>query len=114
MGRLRRREFWWRLLVSALMFALLFTTVQRFAGRPATLILYVPAFAIWFSLASRRLHDQARSAWWLVAAFVPILGPALLAYLLLFRRGTRGENQYGPDPRDDGRDYLEVRFGEHA
>ena len=66
------------------------------------------------SLSVRRLHDQARSAWWLLALIVPILGPLLLAFLLFFKRGTDGSNQYGDDPRRIGRDYLRVAIHEPA
>jgi uncharacterized membrane protein YhaH (DUF805 family) len=112
-GRLRRTTFLWMLLVSATVFVVLYVFIDGL-DHAATLFLYPPAFAVWLSIAVRRLHDQARSARWLLAAIVPVLGPLLLALLLIFRRGTEGENQYGEDPRTRGRDYLTVRIHEPA
>ena len=48
-------------------------------------------------LAIRRLHDLDRPTWWVAGNFVPIVNMALGFYLLL-AEGTRGPNQYGPDP----------------
>ena len=57
---------------------------------------------------SRRLRDRGRSPFWLLAGAVPILGPLWLLIELGLRRGTPGENPYGPDPLRAG-DYLTVR-----
>lgn len=111
---MRRRTFLWKLLVAAFAFVVLFVFMERTLGRASTLLLYPPFFAVLLSLFVRRLHDQARSAWWLLAVIVPILGPLLLAFLLLFKRGTDGSNQYGDDPRQVGRDYLRVAIHEPA
>lgn len=59
-------------------------------------------------LAGRRLHDIGRSAWWLLAFFVPVVGALWLAWLLFLRRGSEGENRYGPDPLQRAADYLTV------
>lgn len=113
-SRLRRREFFWRALLSAIAFVVLFVFVENTIGYAATLILYLPFFAIWLSLMVRRLHDQACSAWWLLVLLVPAIGPVLVGWMLLFRAGSKGENQYGPDPRAHGRDYLQVSIHEPA
>ena len=39
---------------------------------------------------------------------LPILGPLWTAFQLGLRRGTRGDNRYGPDPRHSGADYASV------
>ena len=109
-GRLRRRRFALNLLLSALAFVVLFVFIERVIGRGATLAIYPFFFAHWLALAVRRLHDQARSPLWLLALLIPLLGPLLVAYLLLFARGTPGDNQHGDDPRTLGRDYLQVRI----
>lgn len=113
-GRLRRRVFWLRLALAGLAFVVLFVFLERTAGRAATLVLYPPFFAVLLSLSVRRLHDQARTGGWLLALLVPVLGPLLVAWLLLCARGTRGDNQYGADPRVAGRDYLRVAIHEPA
>jgi uncharacterized membrane protein YhaH (DUF805 family) len=47
------------------------------------------------SLSFRRLHDTDRSAWWLLIAFVPILG-ALALFVFTLLRGTPDANRFGP------------------
>jgi uncharacterized membrane protein YhaH (DUF805 family) len=113
-GRLRRRTFAWRMVLVGLAFTVAYVFIDRIAGRSATLIAYPFFFAAVFSLCVRRLHDQARSAWWLLWVVIPVLGPLVLAALLLLKRGTPGDNQYGDDPRVRGRDYLQVAIHEPA
>jgi uncharacterized membrane protein YhaH (DUF805 family) len=96
-------------LVATVTFAVLFVFLERVAGHASTLVLYPPFFAVALSLLVRRLHDQARSGYWLLALLVPIAGPLLVFFLSVFKRGTIGENQYGDDPRLRGRDYLQVQ-----
>jgi uncharacterized membrane protein YhaH (DUF805 family) len=61
------------------------------------------------SLSFRRLHDINRSAWWLLIAFVPLLGGlALFVFTLL--RGTPGENRFGPEPGQRSYEELEATF----
>ena len=50
-----------------------------------------------FMLSIRRLHDLNRPAWWCIGFFIPMVIFVLGIYLLFFR-GTKGPNQYGPDP----------------
>ncbi|MBR2003602.1 MAG: DUF805 domain-containing protein [Thermoguttaceae bacterium] len=51
-------------------------------------------FAI-LATSVRRLHDAGFSGRWLQWAFFPVVGWAVLAVLLLFWPGTKGENRYG-------------------
>jgi uncharacterized membrane protein YhaH (DUF805 family) len=60
----------------------------------AMLALLVPGIAV----AVRRLHDQDKSGWFLLLAFIPILG-GLALLVFMFLEGTRGDNKYGPDPK---------------
>lgn len=113
-GRLRRRDFVLRLVVATVIFVVLFVFLDRLAGYGSTLVLYPSYFAVLASLFVRRLHDQARSAAWLLVPIVPVLGPLILAWRLLLTRGTHGANQYGDDPRVRGYDYLQVAIHEPA
>ena len=113
-GRMRRRTFLWRSALAGGVFAVLYVFMDRTIGHASTLLLYPLLFAILLSLSARRLHDQARTVGWLLALLVPVLGPLLMFFLLLFKRGTVGENQYGDDPRTRGRDYLQVAAIERA
>lgn len=56
---------------------------------------FVPSLAV----TVRRLHDTDRSGWMMLISLVPLVGPiAMLVFM--FSEGTRGENQYGPDPKN--------------
>ena len=89
-------------------FVVLFVFLDSMIGRAATWILYPPYLWMLASVVTRRLRDRGRPpAWWL-AALVPVLGPLWLAVELGFRRGTPGENPYGPDPLTLHTGYLTV------
>jgi uncharacterized membrane protein YhaH (DUF805 family) len=113
-GRLGRLAFLWRLAAATLVFVVLFVFLESIVGYASTLVLYPPLFIVLCSLAVRRLHDSARSAWQLLVLAVPVLGPVYMAGLLLFARGTQGDNQHGDDPRSRNRDYLQVSIHEPA
>lgn len=53
------------------------------------------------AVAVRRMHDQAKSGWWILIGFVPIIGGIWLLILYL-TDGTPGPNQWGPDPKGRG------------
>lgn len=107
-GRLSHTAFWGTSVLVWTAFFVLLVFLETLLGRSASLVLYPPMFWSIASLCVRRLHDRARSAWWLLCALVPIVGPLWLAFELGFRRGTEGENQYGQDPTTVGVDYLTV------
>lgn len=61
--------------------------------------IYVVAMLIpGLAVLARRLHDINKSGWWFFIAFLPIVGGIWLLVLLV-TEGTRGDNQYGPDPK---------------
>ena len=113
-GRLRRRSFMARGIAATAVFVVLFVFLDHVAGGDSTLLLYPSYFVVMASLAVRRLHDQARSAWWLLVPIVPVLGPLILGWRLFISPGTQGANQYGDDPRLRGYDYLQVAIHEPA
>jgi uncharacterized membrane protein YhaH (DUF805 family) len=55
---------------------------------------------LWPTLAiyTKRWHDRAKSGWWSLIMFIPLVGPIWLLVELGFLRGTEGANKYGPDP----------------
>lgn len=57
----------------------------------------IPSLAV----TVRRLHDQDKSGWLLLIAFIPLIGGLVLLVFMLLE-GTRGPNRYGPDPKDPG------------
>lgn len=64
------------------------------------IILIAIAIYLLLNLGIGRLHDMNRTAWWIFGLFVPLLNIALML-VFMFRPGTRGQNRYGPDPRED-------------
>ena len=47
---------------------------------------------------ARRLHDTGRVGWWILIAFVPLIGGIWLLILMVLE-GNSGDNAYGPPPR---------------
>jgi uncharacterized membrane protein YhaH (DUF805 family) len=60
--------------------------------------IYLTAIAQ-MALACRRMHDQGRSAWFLLFGIIPFLG-LFIVLIFLFLPGTPGPNRYGADPRE--------------
>lgn len=56
-------------------------------------------FLLWLSLSIsvQRLHDINWPTWYIVMQFIPFLNIGL-SFILLFKKGTLGDNPYGPDP----------------
>jgi uncharacterized membrane protein YhaH (DUF805 family) len=108
-GRLRRTAFWWGLLAASVSFVVLFVFLRTEISPQSTLVLYPPYLWIVAALCVKRLHDRGKTPVWLLAAAIPVLGALWLFVDLALRRGTPGENQYGPDPREFGADYLTVK-----
>ena len=48
-------------------------------------------------LRERRLHDTGHSGWWLLLAFVPIIGSLVLLWWYV-SPSEQGENRFGPQP----------------
>jgi uncharacterized membrane protein YhaH (DUF805 family) len=121
-GRASRREYWlYMLFAVVLVFGVLFggmlvggwiaPSADMFDGRSGgssllfgiagllILGLIVPSFAV----QVRRFHDQDMSGWFVLLNFIPYIGRLILLFFMI-RRGTDGENRFGPDPLhpDDG------------
>jgi uncharacterized membrane protein YhaH (DUF805 family) len=105
-GRARRKEYWSFFLL-CLVGAVVLSLIDGILGMggmiggvygPLTtlflLALLVPSIAV----GVRRLHDTDRSGWWILIAFVPFIGGLVLLVFYVLE-GTRGPNQYGPDPK---------------
>ena len=98
-GRARRTEFWYFILAYFVIYIVLaiVDSIIGLGGLLAglfALAVLLPSLGLEF----RRLHDIGRSAWWLLIAFVPIVGAILLIYWFA-QPGTSGPNEYGPDPK---------------
>ena len=92
-GRIRRREYWLFYVLPALVLGGLFYA-SPFRVVVVLAVLW-PAIAV----QVKRWHDQDFSAWWVLVNLIPVVGWVIALVLNGFAPGTRGENQYGPDPR---------------
>lgn len=110
-GRARRSEFWWWVLFTTVVNALLGGSGSRFwdfgffsfgGGRGGVsglatlfaLVTVVPTLAVTW----RRLHDTDRSGGWFFIQLVPLVGSVVL-FVLLVLDGTWGVNRFGWDPK---------------
>lgn len=97
-GRARRAEYWWFVLANIIV-SIVFQIIDGIIGLPIFGGLYglavlIPAIAV----TVRRLHDVDKSGWFILLAFIPLVNFYLI-YLLVIE-GTRGQNQYGSDPKN--------------
>ena len=105
LGRSRRKEYWFFVLFNFLI-SLVLTIVDGMIGtyNPMTgmgflsglfgLAMFIPGL----SVSVRRLHDTDRSGWWLLIAFLPILGWLILLVFMILD-GTPGPNRFGESPK---------------
>lgn len=98
-GRTRRADFWYFVLVN-LIVGIVLGIVQNILhlGQMITSLYSLALLLPNLGLGARRLHDTGRSGWWLLIAFIPVLGWILLIYWYCVS-GTPGSNQYGADPK---------------
>ncbi len=109
-GRAPRSEYWWWVLfVFILMICLQivdglligpmlgFEPFEPNAGQPLSLIVTLGLLIPNLAVGVRRLHDLDKSGWWLLLAFVPIVGALVLLYWFV-QPGTEGSNDHGTDP----------------
>lgn len=103
-GRASRSEYWYWTLFTVLVSVPCWAIDQFVMHAPpvvngmgalellANVVLLMPSFTVMI----RRLHDVNRSGYWWLVGFT-IVGLIPLLYWLI-KRGTLGENRFGPDP----------------
>ena len=104
-GRSRRKEYWMYVLFNIIV-AVVLSILEGVAGLSQMVGPYGPLTALFvlgslvpsIAVSIRRLHDTDRSGWWLLLALVPIIGSLVLLYFYILE-GTRGQNEYGADPK---------------
>lgn len=109
-GRARRAEYWWWvlfMLLGNIAFGILDGAIfgRAMMGHmqgngPLTAVFSVLMLLPGLAVAARRLHDTDRSGWWLLLAFVPVIGVVVLLWWAC-TRGTQGPNRFGADPIND-------------
>ena len=106
-GRARRKEFWMFFLFSTIISVIL-AVVDEFMGWQFEMggdiigflstLYYLAVIVPYLAVIFRRLHDTERSGWWMLIAFIPLVGVLILLVFLILQ-GTRGDNRFGPDPK---------------
>jgi len=97
-GRSTRREYWSVQITYLFPTMFLIGTDYAIANVVGVIFLIV-GFVPILALNVRRLHDHNRSGANLFLVWIPLLG-ALLLFVWSVTRGTKGSNNYGPDPLD--------------
>ncbi len=115
-GRARRAEYWYFVLVNAIIYIPLYfigiggmlneSSAIGFLGMGLlflfALAMIIPSLAV----AVRRLHDINKSGWYYFISVIPIVGSIILL-VWLFTDGNRFVNNYGEDPKNPGIPDLE-------
>lgn len=91
-GRAQRSEFWYFILFTFVVSLVLGILDERLSGL-WELAVFLPTV----SVAVRRLHDLEKSGWWWWLCLIPLIGWIILI-VWYATEGTRGANDYGPDP----------------
>ncbi len=114
-GRARRTEYWMYTLFNAL-FLLAATILDNVLGlnfsseiRYGFIYLIYSLFTLIPGLAVvvRRLHDVDKSGWFILIAFIPLIG-AIWLLVLFCTEGTPGRNQYGVNPKEGYNEIDEI------
>ncbi|MGH2666228.1 DUF805 domain-containing protein [Flavobacterium sp.] len=112
-GRARRSEYWYYTLanfilaiIAMILDGVLGLGFGKFGYGPIYGLLFLATIIPSIAVAVRRLHDVNKSGWFILLAFVPLANIWLL--ILLFTEGTKGNNQYGADPKSDFSEISEI------
>ena len=104
-GRINRARFWTGILViiAIEIVALIIAAIIGYliSAELAMILLYLVVLVmLWPSIALgvKRFHDRNKSGWWVLISLVPIIGGIWYLVECGFLEGTKGPNQFGPDP----------------
>jgi uncharacterized membrane protein YhaH (DUF805 family) len=100
-GRINRAKFWIGIVILWAANAILIAIASAANSSGVwTLVSLVSLVLIWPSLAVsiKRWHDRGKSGWWVLIVLIPFIGWIWALIETGFLEGTRGPNQYGPDP----------------
>jgi uncharacterized membrane protein YhaH (DUF805 family) len=108
-GRSRRKEYW-MFVLGIFLAAIVLSIIEGILGLsgmvggvygPLTTILLLGVLIPSIAVQVRRFHDQDKSGWFLLLAFIPFIG-GLIVLVFMCLEGTKGPNRFGPDPKDPG------------
>jgi uncharacterized membrane protein YhaH (DUF805 family) len=107
-GRINRAKFWAGIgvlvalgIVATLIDLIIGSSIDIGGGSQMGIVSLLASLAsIYLALAlyAKRWHDRDKSGWWSLIALVPFIGAIWILVELGMLEGTRGANQYGPDP----------------
>ena len=93
-GRAVRSEYWWFVLAYFLAYIVAVVVDNAILGHPIlTTIVSLGSILPLLSAQVRRLHDTDRSGWWILLAFVPLIG-AIVLLIWFCSAGTDGPNRF--------------------
>jgi uncharacterized membrane protein YhaH (DUF805 family) len=114
-GRVSRKQLWLRLFLPIFVIDLILIVIDLATGTYNAqygigllsslfaLVMIVPSILVYI----KRWHDRDKSGWWMLIAFIPIVGTLWFLIELFFLPGTvmdprPGPNRFGPPPSEDG------------
>lgn len=102
-GRINRQPYWIGSIVVAVISVVVDAIITAILGKGAlgqTLVLLISLALLYASvnIGIKRFHDRDKSGWWVLIAFVPLIGWIWYIIECGFLPGTSGPNRYGPDP----------------
>jgi uncharacterized membrane protein YhaH (DUF805 family) len=103
-GRANRAWYLWHIVLDDLVIVSLVIAMITLSVILSTPLLVIPLIGVilggvWaaITITVKRLHDLGRPGWHWFLLGVPIYN-IYLGLVLLFKRGSWGDNQFGPDP----------------
>jgi uncharacterized membrane protein YhaH (DUF805 family) len=97
-GRATRTQYWMFVLFYTIVY-IVFAVIDSFIlGMPVLSgIFWLASIVPSLSIGARRLHDIGKSGWWLLIAFLPLIGAIVL--LVFFVMDSVEDNVYGANPK---------------
>jgi len=101
-GRINRARYWAFVLVYLAGYLVAAVVDWMLGTGLLTLVFALAALYPSICVAIRRWHDRNKSGWWVLIAFIPIIGAIWTLVECGFLKGTDGDNRFGPDPLSAG------------
>lgn len=100
-GRIRRSAFFWRALILGVIAFAILGIIESSYDEGTIMFLSVTFLVLvvfgWIQ-SIKRLHDLNQTGWLSLLQLIPVVS-FIFGLYLLFADGTRGSNEYGPDPK---------------
>ena len=104
-GRINRAKFWAGVgvffvgaIIAMILDNLLGTTIDQLPYGVIYIIYALASIYFIFAVYAKRWHDRNKSAWWILIGLVPLVGAIWFIVECGCLAGTKGPNNYGPDP----------------